>query len=108
MPHDNQKARIYRTPKSAMQSGRGRTDDWVLHYEPLEPKRIDPLKGWSGSGDTNSQVRLASRGGGVRLQFDDRVQLDLEAVRRLTRNPDGVGTQKLDAQAVYARVLVRF
>jgi len=59
MPHDNQKARIYRTPKSAMQSGRGRTDAWVLHYEPLEPKRIDPLMGWSGSGDTNSQVRLA-------------------------------------------------
>ena len=54
-----QKARIYRSPKSAMQSGRARTQDWVLQYEPLEPKRIDTLMGWSGSGDTRAQVRLA-------------------------------------------------
>ena len=60
------------------------------------------------NGPYGMERRLASWGGGVRLQFDDRVQLDLEAVRRLTRNPDGAGTQKLDAQAVYARVLVRF
>ena len=58
MPQDQQKARIYRTPKSAMQSGRGRAQDWTLQYEPLEPKRIDPLTGWFGSGDTRAQVRL--------------------------------------------------
>ncbi len=55
----SQKARIYRTPKSAMQSGRARTHDWVLQYEPAEPKRIDPLTGWFGSGDTQAQIRLA-------------------------------------------------
>ena len=54
-----QKARIYRAPKSAMQSGRANTQDWVLQYEPAEPKRIDPLMGWFGSGDTRAQVRLA-------------------------------------------------
>jgi hypothetical protein len=54
-----QKARIYSAPKSAMQSGRGRAGEWVLQYEPAEPKRIDPLMGWSGSGDTRAQVRLA-------------------------------------------------
>ena len=54
-----QKARIYRSPKSAMQSGRARTHDWVLRYEPLEAQRIDPLTGWPGSGDTRAQVRLA-------------------------------------------------
>lgn len=52
--------------------------------------------------------RLASWGGGVRLQFDERVQLDLEAVRRLTRNPDGQATTELSANAFYARMLVRF
>jgi hypothetical protein len=57
MPHD-QKARIFRAPKSAMQSGRGRVGDWLLQFEPLEAKRIDPLTGWSGSGDTNAQVTL--------------------------------------------------
>jgi hypothetical protein len=52
-------ARIYRAPKSAMQSGRARAGDWVLQFEPAEPKRIDPLTGWSGSGDTAGQVRLS-------------------------------------------------
>jgi len=52
-------ARIYQRIKNAMQSGRARTDGWVLEYEPTEPKRPDPLTGWSGSGDTRNQVRLS-------------------------------------------------
>jgi hemolysin activation/secretion protein len=52
--------------------------------------------------------RLSSWGGGVRLQFDERVQLDLEAVQRLTRNPEGSGAARQDANAVFGRVLVRF
>jgi len=58
MPQD-QKARIYRAAKSPMQSGRAHTDKWVLQYEPAEQKRIDPLTGWFGSGDTKAQIRLA-------------------------------------------------
>ncbi|WP_372624512.1 NADH dehydrogenase ubiquinone Fe-S protein 4 [Falsiroseomonas sp.] len=54
-----QKARILRTPKNAMQSGRARTQDWMLMFEPAEPKRIDPLTGWFGSGDTQGQLRLS-------------------------------------------------
>jgi len=52
-------ARIYQRTKNAMQSGRGRTDEWVLEYEPAEPKRADPLTGWAGSGDTRGQVQLS-------------------------------------------------
>ncbi|OYY91744.1 MAG: ETC complex I subunit [Sphingomonas sp. 28-66-16] len=51
-------ARIYQRPKNAMQSGRARTQIWVLEYEPTEPKRPDPLTGWAGSGDTRDQLRL--------------------------------------------------
>ncbi|MBN8808827.1 MAG: ETC complex I subunit [Sphingomonas sp.] len=51
-------ARIYQRPKNAMQSGRARTDRWVLEFEPAEAKRADPLTGWAGSGDTREQVRL--------------------------------------------------
>jgi hypothetical protein len=51
-------ARIFRTTKNPTQSGRGRTGDWMLEFAPGEPKRIDPLTGWSGSGDTQAQVRL--------------------------------------------------
>ena len=52
-------ARIYQRPKNAMQSGRYRTDRWILEFEPAEAKRPDPLTGWAGSGDTKTQVRLS-------------------------------------------------
>ncbi|MFC3174539.1 ETC complex I subunit [Novosphingobium bradum] len=51
-------ARIYQRPKNAMQSGKARTDTWVLEFAPAEARRADPLMGWSGSGDTQSQVVL--------------------------------------------------
>jgi ETC complex I subunit conserved region len=52
------RARIYRQPKTAMQSGRAGTHEWVLDFEPAEPRRPDPLMGWIGSADTQAQVRL--------------------------------------------------
>ena len=52
-------ARIYQRVKNSMQSGRARTGQWLLEYEPAEAKRPDPLTGWAGSGDTRDQVRLS-------------------------------------------------
>ena len=52
-------ARIYQRPKNAMQSGRARTDGWILEFEPSEAQRADPLTGWAGSGDVANQLRLA-------------------------------------------------
>ena len=51
-------ARIYQRPKNAMQSGKYRTDNWVLEFEPAEAKQADPLTGWAGSGDTRDQVHM--------------------------------------------------
>jgi hypothetical protein len=51
-------ARIYQPSKNAMQSGRARSKDWVLEFEPAMAKRPDPLMGWASSGDTRRQVRL--------------------------------------------------
>ncbi|MCF3946528.1 ETC complex I subunit [Acidiphilium sp. AL] len=53
------RARIFLPPKSAMQSGWAKTRRWVLQFEPKMAKRLDPLMGWTGSGDTlATQVRL--------------------------------------------------
>jgi hypothetical protein len=49
--------RIFKPAKTAMQSGQGKTKEWVLETEPA-PKIIDPLMGWTGSRDTMQQVRL--------------------------------------------------
>ena len=52
-------ARIYQPPKNAMQSGRARSDGWILEFVPAEAKKPDPLMGWAGSGDMNQQVSLS-------------------------------------------------
>jgi hypothetical protein len=52
------RARIFRQPKSAMQSGFAGTQEWVLDFESTEARRADPLMGWSGSSDTQAQLRL--------------------------------------------------
>ncbi|BBK36047.1 ETC complex I subunit region [Allostella sp. ATCC 35155] len=52
-------ARIYVPAKSAMQSGRAGTHEWVLEFAPAERKRHDPLMGWISSGDTRQQLRLS-------------------------------------------------
>ncbi len=51
-------ARIYRPAKSAMQSGTASTKSWALDYDPETPREIEPLMGWTSSGDMNQQVRL--------------------------------------------------
>jgi hypothetical protein len=53
-----QVARIFVPPRSAMQSGRGGGQHWVLEFAPGEKQRLDPLMGWPGSGDTRNQLRL--------------------------------------------------
>jgi hypothetical protein len=49
---------IYQQPKSAMQSGKAKTNNWVLEFERSEAMKPDPLMGWAGSGDTQAQVKL--------------------------------------------------
>ena len=51
-------ARIYQPAKTAMQSGQAKTKDWVVDYEPEEPRVVESLMGWTSSGDMKSQLRL--------------------------------------------------
>ena len=52
-------ARIYRPAKNAMQSGKAKTKDWVLEFEPASARRSDPLMGWTQTTDMDGQVRLS-------------------------------------------------
>jgi hypothetical protein len=51
-------ARIYKPARTAMQSGAAKTKEWVLEYEPEQPRQIEPLMGWTSSGDMRQQVQL--------------------------------------------------
>jgi NADH dehydrogenase ubiquinone Fe-S protein 4 len=50
-------ARIYKPARNAMQAVQS-NDKWVLEYEPEQPPAIEPLMGWTSSGDMKQQIRL--------------------------------------------------
>jgi hypothetical protein len=51
-------ARIFKPARNAMQSGTAKTKEWVLEYEPEQPRVIEPLMGWTSSADMKQQIRL--------------------------------------------------
>ena len=51
-------ARIYKPARNAMQSGTAKSKEWVLDYEPEQPRMIDPLMGWTSSADMKQELRL--------------------------------------------------
>jgi hypothetical protein len=51
-------ARIYKPARTAMQSGTAKTKEWVLEYEPEQPRVVEPLMGWTSSSDMKQQLRL--------------------------------------------------
>ena len=77
-------ARIFRPSKTAMQSGKANTKDWVLEFEPSAARRSDPLMGWTQTGDTESSQVL--------LSFDTKE----EAVRYADQH--GIAFQLLDSK----------
>ena len=51
------KAKIYKPTKTAMQSGKRNTKNWLLEFDTLNTG-INPLTGWESSVDTMSEVKL--------------------------------------------------
>ena len=67
------RARIYQPSRNAMQSGMGKTHQWVLEFAQSSAREVDPLMGWTSSSDMKSQLKL---------WFDS----EAEAVAYATRN----------------------
>lgn len=51
-------ARIYKPTKTAMQSGKGNAQQWAIQFEAEDARTVEPLMGWTSSGDTRQQLRL--------------------------------------------------
>ena len=51
------KAKIYKPTKTAMQSAKGNTKNWLLEFDTLDTG-INPLMGWESSQDTMSEIKL--------------------------------------------------
>ena len=51
-------ARIYRPVRGAHTSGHRRAKAWLLEYERTVPVEIEPMMGWTGSSETERQVKV--------------------------------------------------
>src|SRR5690242_2299041 len=87
-------AKIYRPAKSAMQSGKAKTHLWVLEFDQEQPRRIDPILGYTSSADMKQQVRLnfetqeQAEAYAKREGIEYRVALPKEAARQVVSYTD--------------------
>ncbi|WP_125910995.1 ETC complex I subunit [Granulibacter bethesdensis] len=72
------RARIYQTPKSAMQSGRARSHVWMLVYTAEQKRTPDALMGWIGGAETQTQVRLRFPTRDAAIAYADANGIDYE------------------------------
>ena len=58
------RVRVYRPAKSAAQSGRAKTHEWVVEPELVTPRAPEPIMGWASAADTlgelTGRLRFAS------------------------------------------------
>jgi hypothetical protein len=52
------KARIFQPAKTAMQSGRAKTQQWKLEFAPEQAFFTEPLMGWTGMTDMPREINL--------------------------------------------------
>jgi hypothetical protein len=73
-------ARILEQERKTTQSGKANAGKWVLEFERQQPLRADPLTGWNGSGDTNTQVRMGFASKEAAIAYCEKHGLDFHVV----------------------------
>ena len=78
------KAKIYKPNKTAMQSGLGKIDKWVLEFETSDPTK-NPLMGWESSSDTLSELRLEFSTKELAINYAKKKKIDFELIESKKR-----------------------
>tara|TARA_B100000575_G_scaffold244866_1_gene209175 strand:+ start:1606 stop:1887 length:282 start_codon:yes stop_codon:yes gene_type:complete len=73
------KAKIYIPNKSAMQSGLGKSDKWILEFETKNPTQ-NPLMGWESSDDTLSELKLEFSSRDNAVNYAKKKKIDFEII----------------------------
>ena len=63
--------------KSAMQSGLGKSDKWILEFETKNPTK-NPLMGWESSNDTYSELKLEFSTKELAINYAKKKKIDYE------------------------------
>ena len=74
------KAKIYIPNKSAMQSGFGKTDKWIIEFETNDPTK-NPLMGWESSSDTLSELKLEFSSKELAINYAKKKKIDYEILK---------------------------
>ena len=72
------RARIYKPSKTAMSSGLAKTKSLILEYTPESTSEIDPLMGWTSSGDSQSQVTLTFETKQAAVDYAEENEIDAQ------------------------------
>ena len=78
------KAKIYKPNKSAMQSGLGKTNKWILEFE-VEDPITNPLMGWESSSDTYSELKLEFSTKELAINYAKKKKIDFEVIETKKR-----------------------
>ena len=73
------KAKIYKPNKTAMQSGLGKINKWILEYEVDDPTK-NPLMGWESSSDTYSELKLEFSTKNLAIEYAKKKKIDFEVI----------------------------
>ncbi len=74
------KAKIYIPAKNAMQSGKAKTNKWLLEYKPQSKKVVDNLMGWQGSSDMLQEIRMKFESKEAAISYATKNNIEFEVV----------------------------
>ena len=73
------KAKIYIPTKTAMQSGRGKTKNWVLKFI-TKDNSVNPLMGWETGEDTMKEVILEFSTKDMAIEYAKKNNINFEVI----------------------------
>ena len=73
------KAKIYKPNKTAMQSGLGKTNKWILEFETQDPTK-NPLMGWESSSDTYSELKMEFSTKELAINYAKKKKINFELI----------------------------
>ncbi len=79
------KAKIFKPAKNAMQSGRGKAQEWILEFPRTDKLSPESLMGWTQSGDTLNQIRLKFQTLEEATAYADKQNLDYTVAKESLR-----------------------
>jgi NADH dehydrogenase (ubiquinone) Fe-S protein 4 len=73
------KAIIYIPSKSAMQSGIGNNNKWIIEFK-TKDSGVEPLMGWESSTDTLTELKLEFSTKELAIQYAKKNEIDFEII----------------------------